>query len=65
MDKVFDALSELNRCGISILRAEQNARKLLSTMPSGYLLETGRILFEESSEELKSNSEVQSAYLGI
>ncbi|NLB73272.1 MAG: ABC transporter ATP-binding protein [Firmicutes bacterium] len=65
VDKVFDALSELNRRGVSILLVEQNARKSLSTMSRGYVLETGRISLEGSSEELKSNPEVQRAYLGI
>lgn len=65
VDKVFDALSELNRHGVSILLVEQNARKSLSTMSRGYVLETGRISLEGSSEELRSNPEVQRAYLGI
>ena len=65
VDKVFDALSELNRRGVGILLVEQNARKSLSTMSRGYVLETGRISLEGSSEELKSNPEVQRAYLGI
>ena len=65
VDKVFDALSELNRRGVSILLVEQNARKSLSTMSRGYVLETGRISLEGSSEELRSNPEVQRAYLGM
>ncbi|HHX26719.1 MAG TPA: hypothetical protein GX721_08625 [Firmicutes bacterium] len=65
IDKVFDALSELNRRGVSILLVEQNARKSLSTMSRGYVLETGGIALEESSEELKSSPEVQKTYLGI
>jgi branched-chain amino acid transport system ATP-binding protein len=65
VDEVFDALSELNRRGVSILIVEQNARKSLSTMSRGYVLETGRISLEESSEELRSNPEVQREYLRI
>jgi branched-chain amino acid transport system ATP-binding protein len=65
VDKVFDALSELNRCGVSMLLVEQNARKSLSSMSRGYVLETERMSLEESSEELKSSPEVQKAYLGI
>ncbi len=65
VDKVFDALSELSRRGVSMLVSEQNARKSLSTMSRGYVLETGRISLEGSSEELKSNQEAQEAYLGI
>ncbi len=65
VDDVFDALSELNRRGVSILLVEQNARESLSTMSRGYVLETGRISLEGSSEELKNDPEVQRAYLGI
>ena len=65
VDKVFDALSELNRRGVSILLMEQNARESLSTLSRGYVLETGRISLEGSSEELRSNPEWQKAYLGI
>ena len=64
-DKVFDAFGELNLRGISILLVAQNSRKSLSTMSRGYVLETGRISLEGSSEELRSNPEVQRAYLGI
>jgi branched-chain amino acid transport system ATP-binding protein len=64
-DKVFYSPSELNRRGISIFLVEQNARKSLSAMSRGYVLETGRISLEGSSEELRSNPEVQRAYLGI
>jgi branched-chain amino acid transport system ATP-binding protein len=65
VDKVFDALSELNRRGVSILLVEQNARKSLSTMSRGYVLETGTISLEGSSEELRSNPDVQRQYLRI
>lgn len=64
VDKVFDALSELNRRQVSILLVEQNARKSLSTMSSRFVLETGWIALEGSSEEPKSNPEVQKMYLG-
>ena len=46
------ALSELNRRGVIILLVEQNARKSLSTMSRGYVLETGRISFEGHSGSL-------------
>jgi branched-chain amino acid transport system ATP-binding protein len=64
-DKVFDALSELNRRRVSILLMQQNARKSLSTISRGYVPETGRTTLRGSSEALKSNPDVQKAYLGI
>ena len=65
LDKVSDTLSELNRRRVSILLVEQNARKSLATMSRGYVLETGRISLEGSSEELRSNPKARKAYLGI
>jgi branched-chain amino acid transport system ATP-binding protein len=65
VDKAFSTLTELNRRGVSILLVEQNARKSLSTMSRGYVLETGRISLAGTCEELSCNPEVQKAYLGI
>jgi branched-chain amino acid transport system ATP-binding protein len=65
VDKIFDALSEPNSRGVSILLVEQNARKSLSTMSRGYVPETRRISLEGSSEELRNDPDVQKAYLGI
>jgi hypothetical protein len=58
VDKVFDALSELNRLYLSILLVAQNARRSLSTMSRRHVLKTGRICLEGSSKGLKSNPEV-------
>lgn len=65
VDKAFSTLTELNRRGVSILLVEQNARKSLSAMSRGYVLETGRISLAGTCEELRRNPEVQRAYLGI
>jgi branched-chain amino acid transport system ATP-binding protein len=65
VDKAFSTLTELNRRGVSILLVEQNARKSLSAMSRGYVLETGRISLAGTCEELRCNPEVQRAYLGI
>ena len=41
-----------------------NARRALRTAERGYVIETGQIVSEGTSEELLNNREVQRAYLG-
>lgn len=50
--------------GLTVLLVEQNARSALRIANRGYVIETGRIVLEGSSEELLSNKDVQRAYLG-
>jgi len=50
---------------ISILLAEQNARAALNLCDYAYVLETGRVVLDGSSEKLKGNKDVQEFYLGL
>ena len=64
MRGVFDALKEINQEGTTILLVEQNARMALRSAQRGYVLETGNIVVEGSSDDLLENPEVKRAYLG-
>ena len=62
---IFERIVEINReQGLTILLVEQNANLALDVSSYGYVLETGRILLEGPSAELKANPEVREAYLG-
>ena len=62
---LFALLRELNRTqGMSILVIEQNARVALDTASYGYVLETGKVVVEGPSAELRANRHVQDYYLG-
>lgn len=50
--------------GLTVLLVEQNARSALKIADKGYVLETGRVLLQGTSEELLTNRDVQRAYLG-
>jgi branched-chain amino acid transport system ATP-binding protein len=63
--RVFEIVAELNRQGITILLAEQNARGALKVAHQGIVMETGKIRFADSAEALRSNAIVQRAYLGV
>jgi branched-chain amino acid transport system ATP-binding protein len=62
---IFEKIVEINRQqGISILLVEQNANLALEISSCGYVLETGRIILQDSSAALRQSPQVKSAYLG-
>ena len=65
VQEIFRVIEELrNKQGTSVLLVEQNARMALKAADRGYVLETGKIIIEETSAELLANKDVQRAYLG-
>lgn len=62
---IFDQIVAINRDrGITILLVEQNANLALAISTHGYVLETGRVLLEGTSDSLRTNPQVREAYLG-
>ncbi len=62
---IFDQIVAINKeRGLTILLVEQNANLALGISNHGYVLETGRVLFEDSAEALRKNPQVREAYLG-
>jgi len=61
---IFDTIVRISREGSTVLLVEQNARGALKIAHRGYVLETGRIVLQGTSEELLANRDVQRAYLG-
>ncbi len=62
---IFERIVEINReQGLTILLVEQNANLALDISSYAYVLETGKVLLEGPSAELKANPDVQAAYLG-
>lgn len=56
---------ELNReRGLSVILVEQNSRMALRVSGYGYVLETGRVELEGSSNDLLTNDHVRTLYLG-
>jgi branched-chain amino acid transport system ATP-binding protein len=62
---IFSRIVEINReLGLTILLVEQNANLALRIASHGYVLETGRIILNDTTESLRTNPAVRSAYLG-
>ncbi len=65
VQEIFRVIAELRgQRGTSVLLVEQNARVALKVADRGYVLETGKVILEETAAELLANKEVQRAYLG-
>jgi branched-chain amino acid transport system ATP-binding protein len=62
--EVFDVVREINAHGVSILLVEQNVHNALSVASRAYVLETGKIIAEKSSQSLLNDPDLLSAYLG-
>jgi len=54
-----------NEMETSILVVEQNAKVALEISDYAYIMESGKIVLEGSSEDLKNNPDVKEFYMGI
>jgi branched-chain amino acid transport system ATP-binding protein len=62
--RIFEAVKELNRHGLTVLLVEQNARAALKLSHRAYVLETGRTTLTGSGAELLGDDRIRRAYLG-
>jgi branched-chain amino acid transport system ATP-binding protein len=65
VSEIFRVVAQLrSEQNTTILLVEQNAHVALGVADRGYILETGKIVLQGSSEELLENKEIKRAYLG-
>jgi branched-chain amino acid transport system ATP-binding protein len=63
--ELFSILRDIrDREGVSMMLVEQNAAMALDLADHAYLIETGRVVLQGPSRELKSNDSVRRSYLG-
>lgn len=62
--RIFQAIRDLNRAGLTVLLVEQNARQALKLANRGYVMETGEIVLRDQAEALLTNPKVKEVYLG-
>ena len=64
--EIFNILTLLHEQEqIAILLVEQNAKLALNVAPHAYVLETGRVVMDDSSEKLRENPDIKDFYLGL
>ena len=60
--RIFQTINQEDK--VTILLVEQNATLALSIAQHGYVLETGRVVFDGSAARLKEDETVRRSYLG-
>jgi len=62
---IFEKITEINReLGLTVLLVEQNANLALKISHRGYVMETGNVILEDTSQALRENTRVRESYLG-
>ncbi|SRR6266571_1370555 len=61
---VYQKIKELNELGTTIVLVEQNIKRALDVADRGYVLETGNVRLQGTSEELMKEGRVLKTYLG-
>ncbi len=62
---IFEQIVAINReLNLTILLVEQNANLALEVSHYGYVLETGKIILQDTAAALRENPKVREAYLG-
>jgi len=65
VEKVLEAVVEINRKGTTILIVEQMVQEALEIATRGYVIQTGKIIQEGSARELLESDSVRKAYMGL
>jgi branched-chain amino acid transport system ATP-binding protein len=64
VEQVFKTIDEINERGVTIFLVEQNANLALAIADRGYVIQTGKIVMQNSAEALLANPNLSKAYLG-
>lgn len=65
IENIFELIQQVNSEGTTILLVEQNANQALRFSHRGYVMETGKIVLEDTGANLLSDDRVKKAYLGV
>ena len=63
-ERIYETIAKINEEGMTILLVEQNANFALDVSKRAYVLETGKVVMSDNSDTLRTNPDVQKAYLG-
>jgi len=63
--KVYRALREIRKRGITVLFVEQSVRRSLQEADRAYIIEAGRVVLQGNVGSLREEGEIKKAYFGI
>ena len=62
--QIFEIIRTIRDQGVTVFMVEQNANKALQVADRGYVLETGKVVLQDTGAALLVNPDVRKAYLG-
>ncbi|MDR6732223.1 branched-chain amino acid transport system ATP-binding protein [Delftia lacustris] len=62
--QIFEIIQTIRAAGVTVFLVEQNANRALQIADRGYVLETGKVVLEDTGANLLTNDAVRCAYLG-
>ena len=66
VQQIFGILKRLNKDeGVTMVLVEQNARVALDLADAGYVMEVGRMVMNDTAENLAASEDIQNFYLGV
>jgi len=65
VEKVMDAVVNVNKKGTTVLLVEQMVQEALEIADRGYVVQTGKIVHSGKAQELLESNEVRKAYMGM
>ncbi|HEX2194909.1 MAG TPA: ABC transporter ATP-binding protein [Candidatus Limnocylindria bacterium] len=63
-EQIFEIIRDINGQGTTVLLVEQNAQMALQVANRGYVLQSGKIILDDTAANLAANEQVRQAYLG-
>ena len=60
----FELIRQIHADGMSVFMVEQNANMALSIADRGWVLQSGRVVLDDTAEALQANPELRASYLG-
>ena len=60
----FELIQQIHEEGVAIFMVEQNANMALSIADRGWVLQTGKVVLDDTADALLANPELRASYLG-
>ncbi|MBJ7379839.1 MAG: ABC transporter ATP-binding protein [Polynucleobacter sp.] len=65
VDEMFELFMRMKKQGMTILLVEQNVQNALKISDRAYIIDQGKIVFEDSAQRLLENDEIQQKYCAV
>lgn len=60
----FELIQQIHAAGVTVFMVEQNANMALSIADRGWVLQTGRVVLDDTAENLLAHPDLRASYLG-